>query len=326
MIKKAVYSFYSHPFRSRPGYAGFTTLEDFLNAWTLSVNLAWMHFDEVELVTDNYGKTLLVNRLNLPFTSVIDVLDVVVPEHIKDLYWTFGKLWAYYLQEEPFIHIDYDVFLWKKLPEKILTAPMFGQNTESEIWNLEFYRQGYKTLCGYLKRKPSDWVVIYPHIQDHDIAVNTGVIGGNNIKFLKKYASAAIEMLTSHENKESFEIISRIDALTGGRLAHSCNVVTEQYLYSKLCFVDDEWNSMKFVLDEKNINSKGDYYSYLNSTCREIGYTHLIGHDAKRNADTMRRLRKRVQENYSHYYEKIQEIGRKEREGCDVEVVGRTDG
>src|SRR5262249_46794415 len=160
------------------------------------VNLAQQHFAAVELVTDHYGKTLLVDRLRLPFTKVIDELDRVVPAHVKDLYWTFGKLWAYYLQGEPFIHIDYDVFLWKKLPERILTAPMFGQNTESDIWKLDFYRQGYRTLCGYLKHKPSDWVVIYPYIQKHDIAINAGIIGGNDITFLRKYASIAIEMLT----------------------------------------------------------------------------------------------------------------------------------
>jgi hypothetical protein len=326
MIKKAVYSFYSHPFRTRPGYAGFTTLEDFLNAWTLSVNLAQMHFDEVELVTDNYGKMLLVNRLNLPFTKVLNELDIVVPEHIKDLYWTFGKLWTYYLQEEPFIHIDYDVFLWKKLPERILTAPMFGQNTESDIWKLEFYRQGNKTLCGYLRRRPNDWVVIYPYIENHDIAINTGIIGGNDISFLEKYALSTVEMVTHQENREGFEIIKRIDKMSGGRLAHSCNVVTEQYLYSKLCFISGKWNDMTLLLDEKKINIEGDYHSSLNRACQKIGYTHLIGLDAKQNVETMRRLKKRIQANFRDYYEKIQEIINNEQEFRSVEAVERADG
>ena len=193
MIRKAVYSFFSHPFRTRPGYAGFVTLEHFLNAWTLSVQLARRHFDAVELVTDHYGKALLVDALNLPFTSVRDELDAAVPEHIRDLFWTFGKLVAYHLQDEPFIHIDYDVFLWKRPPERILHAPLFGQNTESDIWKIDIYKQGYMAMCAYLKYRPRDWVVIYPGVHRYDTAINTGIIGGNDVHFIREYASTALK-------------------------------------------------------------------------------------------------------------------------------------
>jgi len=313
MITKAVYSFYSYPFRTRPGFAGFTTLEDFLNAWTLSVHLALRYFDEVELVTDNYGKAMLVDCLNLPFTKVKNELDAVVPEHVKDLYWTFGKLWAYYLQEEPFIHIDYDVFLWNKLPDRILTAPMFGQNMESDIWKLDIYRQGYKALCGHLKHKPDDWIVIYPYIHKHDIAINVGIIGGNDIDFLHKYASTAIDMVTHRENKEAFDIIQRIDKITDGNVAHGCNVVTEQYLYSRLCLANRRWNYMKFLLDQKDMFTGNEPHISVNRLCKEIGFTHLIGLKSKQNPDTMQRLKYRIKKDYSYYWGKITEIVKNEQ-------------
>ena len=91
MIRKAVYSFCSDPFLSRPGYAGFATFEDFLNAWSLSVNLALEHFEKLELVTDNYGKTILVNELNLPFKDVTSNLDSVVQKRIQDFFLDICK-------------------------------------------------------------------------------------------------------------------------------------------------------------------------------------------------------------------------------------------
>jgi hypothetical protein len=308
MIRKAVYSFYSYPFRTWLSYAGFTTLEDFLNAWTLSVHLAQGHFDEIELVTDSYGKAMLLDCLNLPFTRVKNELDAVIPAHVKDLYWTFGKLWAYSVQEEPFIHVDYDVFLWNKLPDKILTAPMFGQNAECDIWKVDIYRQGYKALCGHLKYKPDDWVTIYPYIHKHDIAINVGIIGGNDIKFLRKYATTAIDIITHSENKEAFEIIKRLDKLTAGNVIHGCNVVIEQYLYSRLCVADKRWNDMQFLLDKPEIFTGHKPHISVNIACQEIGFTHLIGLKAKQNLDTMRRLKHRIEKDYSSYGEKIAAI------------------
>src|SRR5262245_15965932 len=305
MITKAVYSFYSYPFRTRPGYAGFASLEDFLNAWTLSVHLAQRHFDDVELVTDNYGKAMLVDGLHLPFTKVKNELDAVVPAHVKDLYWTFGKLWAYSLQDEPFIHIDYDVFLWNKLPERILAAPMFGQNMECDIWQVDIYRQGYKALCGHLKHKPHDWIAIYPYVHKHDIAINVGIIGGNDIEFLRKYASTAIDMITHCENKEGFEIIQRLNKLTDGNVAHGCNVVTEQYLYSRICLAQRRWNDMQLLLDTKEICADNAPHISVNRLCKEIGFTHLIGLKAKQHTDTMQRLKHRIKKNYSDYQGKI---------------------
>jgi hypothetical protein len=308
MIRKAVYSFYSYPFRSRPGYAGFSTLEDFLNCWTLSVHLARHHFDAVELVTDNYGKALLVDALGLPFTHIRNELDAAVPDHLKDIYWTFGKLWAYALQDEPFIHVDYDVFLWQKPPARLLQAPMFGQNTESRIWHIDIYRQGYTAMCAYLRHKPIYWYVTYPYIHKYDVAINVGIVGGNDIDFLKRYASTAIDIMLSKQNEDGFGIIKRIDKLANGKVVHGCNVIIEQYLYASMCLSEQRWGEIEFLLDEAEAFPEHDPHIAVNRVCREVGYTHLITLGPKQNQQTMRRLRKRIEAEYPGFYARIQAL------------------
>lgn len=307
MINKAVFSFFSYPLLKGTDYANFRTLEDFLSAWTLSVNLACQQFKEIELVTDNFGKKILVDKLGLPFTKVINEIDEKIPDHVKDIYWAFSKLWAYFLQKEPFIHIDYDVFLWKRLPDSILEAPLFGQNTESDIWKIDLYRLGYRMMCRHLKYKPEDWTVVHPYIHKNNIAINAGILGGNDIEFLSKYASTAVKIITSEDNKEGFEIIKRLDKLIDGKIAGGCNVITEQYLYSSLCYSTGKWNNLKFLIDEQEAFTENDPHIIINEICRKIGYTHLIGYH-KKNPSVMDRLRTRIQQEYPLYYERIKAL------------------
>jgi hypothetical protein len=78
------------------------------------------------LVTDDAGARMLVDGLGLQFTRVSTELNALA-KHDPD-WWNLGKIHAYHLQMEPFVHIDSDVFLWKRLPPRLEHADVFAQN------------------------------------------------------------------------------------------------------------------------------------------------------------------------------------------------------
>src|ERR1700677_5057837 len=93
-------------------------------SWVLSTQWAFKHYGQVELVTDDEGARWLIDKLKLPFTTIrTDLQSVDVPPRI----WAFGKIIAYSLQTEPFFHIDGDVYLMGKLPEKYETVDLLCQ-------------------------------------------------------------------------------------------------------------------------------------------------------------------------------------------------------
>src|SRR5579863_3532555 len=124
---RAVWSFWSKPYKAYKGRIWGEPRHHLL-AWGLSLRLAQRQFPETMLVTDSEGKALLVDRLGLDFTHVSTELD-----HLRDAdqgWWALGKLVAYSLQDQPFVHLDTDVFLWRPLPAWLTAAPVFAQCPE----------------------------------------------------------------------------------------------------------------------------------------------------------------------------------------------------
>jgi hypothetical protein len=75
----------------------------------LSWQTASQHYPNTCLITDSDGAKILVDQLGLQFASVSTVLDDLANE--DPAWWSLGKLYAYSLQQEPFVHIDSDVYL-----------------------------------------------------------------------------------------------------------------------------------------------------------------------------------------------------------------------
>jgi hypothetical protein len=110
---RAVWSFWSKPSQVRGNIGWYSDLHHLL-AWGLSLRTARRHYPETVLITDRPGKELLVDQLGLPFVYVSTELDRLTD--VDPGWWALGKLVAYSIQDQPFIHIDSDAFLWKALP------------------------------------------------------------------------------------------------------------------------------------------------------------------------------------------------------------------
>src|SRR5689334_19052327 len=112
---KIVQSFWSKPLYENKGIkpnGGWLDKRYYYMSRALSCLQLRKFYDEVELVTDRRGRKILLDVLGLPYTSVKEELDVLdrYPSHLL----CAGKIFTCGLQQEHFIHVDEDVYIYKK--------------------------------------------------------------------------------------------------------------------------------------------------------------------------------------------------------------------
>ncbi|NMH28011.1 DUF6734 family protein [Flavobacterium silvaticum] len=197
---RIVQSFWSKPFSSAstdPGArykAGWSSQAGFFYASLLSC-LKWREFyGDVILYTDDHGKKLLSEQLQLPYSEIrtdLNRLDEYPPE-----LWALGKILTYSLQEEPFLHADSDVFIWKKLPEALFEGQLFAQNVE-----LNFPRyQDFMAMMTERFENVSGKFPLYAQTSDC-YAFNAGIFGGSEYNFFKKHKEAAFDIVKANLDK-----------------------------------------------------------------------------------------------------------------------------
>jgi hypothetical protein len=283
VIVRAVWSFWSKPFRKGRGSRWLTDYHARL-AWGLSVELARRHYPDTALVTDDEGAKLLVDRLKLPFGSVSLELN-----ELRDRdpdWWALGKLYAYRLQTEPFVHIDSDVFLWKRLPAELESAPVFAQSPEEfdpdrdgRWYPLRAVERTFRS-AGWL---PDAWRV-YSAESGPLRASCCGVIGGTRTDILREFAELGVRVVEAPENAPGW-------AAWGDK--GYCNVLIEQFLLNAV--VEGRWRLR--APDDRSLRIAylfaSDAEAYDPARAEALGYTHLIG-GAKRNAELMADLEARM--------------------------------
>ena len=232
---KIVQSFWSKPALKSQDYnisdrgkGGWPHRKYFYMSWALSCLQLKEYYNNVELITDASGYDILINKLQLPYSSTMVVLDDLNDYHV-DL-WALGKIYAYSLQVEPFIHADCDVFIWKKFPDRLEKARLLAQNFES---GFPHYESIYEQLTSNFLNIPK--VILDSQARNGKIfAVNAGILGGNDINFIKAYALTSIAFVKqnydrlSHINIGLFNII--FEQLLFHAMAESQNIEVEYFL------------------------------------------------------------------------------------------------
>ena len=112
MINRAVFTHWSDAtYLNR--YCGFNTKKDFFHSFALALFCARSFFSKVILYTDNQGKKDVE-----PFHQLIDEvhtdIEILNEQDIPRSLWAYPKIITYSLQEQPFLHIDNDVFFWER--------------------------------------------------------------------------------------------------------------------------------------------------------------------------------------------------------------------
>jgi len=196
MIEKAVFSYFN-PEDNFINKCGFSTYPDFLYTTALAVLCASRHFKEVEMVTNDWAIDVF-QKIGLPVTSYSNKLNEM--KDVSRFFWAYGKLLAYCEQKVPFVHIDNDVFLWDKLPKRILKAELCFQSHEP------FDQKGY----GYydlLKPCWNEQPVRPQKIVDNevtDFAYNCGICGGHRLEFFEEWRECSATYIFAEANQENF--------------------------------------------------------------------------------------------------------------------------
>lgn len=261
MINKVVYSHWSKPMDG--DHVGFNSKEAFANCARLSVLTSKEWAETVELVTDQRGYEFLIKDLKLPFDTVRVELDKL--NHIDEMHWAIGKIYACSIQEEPFMHIDFDAMWFKRPPDYILNAPAAFQNKEyiSDAYH-QFYISLVEQVRDHGKLKINEHIniqnPIVPYEQNsiefQEYAVNCGFMCFNDLSIIPLWWECALDYVKNIGNKvNGWDIPS---------------IVFEQFFISKLL----QANNINFeVLDQVWVYEE---------RATEVGYTHLIS-ASKRN-------------------------------------------
>ncbi len=274
---KIVQSYWS-PATGGLGFGGgWLSAEYHWQSWALSVLQLRQFYDEVELVTDAAGKHILIDILQLPYTSVRVVFDEALAAYPHDL-WALAKIYAYSIQTEPFLHIDGDVYIWKRFEPHIENAPLVAQNFEVDF---PFYREPLhlvQDLTDQLQNVKSQY------------AANAGIIGGHQFFVFKKHKELAFELYETilsscqHINWQSF------------------NMFFEQFLYK----ITAKNEQIEITCLFENIQSDPLYPNLADFHLVPYSktYIHALG-NYKRQEVVVHHLAKRLRQDYPSYYYRI---------------------
>jgi hypothetical protein len=299
---RAVWSFWSRPFHAYYGHIWCKSLHHLL-AWGLSVQTASRHYPDTALITDRPGKKLLVDHLGLQFGEVSTELERL--NGVDPGWWALGKLVAYSLQDQPFIHLDSDVFLWKELPRHLLRAPVIAQYAEGFYDQDPHYRpQDIEWAFAQQATKlPMEWEWTRSN-RRHFPAANCGILGGSHLKFLRYYAQTALDLIVGRQYAAAWSLLHD---------KRCYNVVLEQFFLSACA---------EFHGNHPTSPYQGVRISHLFKTWEEafdpnyaarMGFTHLVA-GAKSHPGVGKRLEERVRrENPAYFHRCEQALARADR-------------
>jgi hypothetical protein len=263
---------------------GWVAPEYHLMSWALSSLQLQKLYGKIILYANSQSADLLIDTLQLPYSEIHlthDNLQLIHPD-----LWALPKLYTYSLQEQPFLHIDGDVFLFNQFKSNLLNSELIAQNIEIAT---EYYTSMQRELMQYF--------TFFPNCVKKDFesgvliqAVNAGILGGKNVSFIREYANSAFEYI--NKNAENLKNIN----------VNCFNVFFEQHLFYALAH---EKNIFINVLLEDIVNDNG--YNHLgdfHDVPFDRSYLHLLGH-FKKDEFTCIQMANKLRELYPDYYERI---------------------
>lgn len=244
--------------------------DDLMSMQAVSLRLAKKHFEKVYLFCDTEAKDALG-----PGFDHVEVIFDDLPARLSSV-WAISKLIAFEhicSLKKPFIHIDYDFFLWRGIPERIRKSRVFAAHNDSS--NV-FYDYGVAEL---LERCPN----LSPLLTADSLprrALNTGIFGGTDLDFISRYARDALNFVLDPGNDEFFfeKHLLPEDRWCPKHAMKSC--IVEQYLLACAC-------SFYGVIPENLICDVDAWPTEQESV--EAGITHLMG--ARGDKKVMHRVR-----------------------------------
>ena len=263
---------------------GWCAPEFHLMGWVLSCLQLKEIYGNVDLYCNSRVASLLRDEVGLPYTNYLvthDKLDIVNRE-----LWALPKIYTYSLQTSPFLHLDGDVFLFKKLPDELLNSGLIAQNMEVAT---EYYTSAQKKIMTHFTYFPD--CVNADFISSEPIkAVNAGILGGQDTAFFKDYSNEALIYVYNNKNNLSDIVPERF------------NVFFEQHLFYSLA---KERNlNIDYLFTGTIKDNQYQNLSDFHETPFHKYYLHLLGH-YKKDRYTCIKMAEKLRELHPEYYYKI---------------------
>jgi|WetSurMetagenome_2_1015567.scaffolds.fasta_scaffold254899_1 hypothetical protein len=256
-------------------------------SWALSCLRFLEYYDNVELVTDSRGKSILVDSIKLPYTNVKVELDCL--NHYPDSLWTLPKIFTYQIQKEPFIHADGDIFIWEKLIDDIENAPLCSQQLVTD------HKPQYTTMdeiINYLDFIPD--CIRKDFVKSKMLSIsNAGILGGTNLEFFAEFCDLSFEFVNKN--------LSHLDKIKSGNFG----MIFEEYLF--YCLAKEKGCEITYLTEPDTDDFKGIKLVDFESVPKVTKYIHPVGnfkkypHIADLMADTLLL-------NYPDYYFRIMDL------------------
>jgi len=181
---------------------------------------------------------------------------------ISSKFWMWGKIKTHILQNEPYIHIDGDVFMFRDI---------IGHNIDNENYKVVVQQQEDENVMGddfpkvYEKSKNpfTDLQSIKINWNKYNLnAYNCGVIGFNDMNIKNEYVNSVKKILYEISNRKNFDENRKKYA--------GMFLIAEQSL---LYYILNENNIQPFEIIPYNEIIKRNYDWF--SIASEIGYCHM---------------------------------------------------
>jgi hypothetical protein len=283
---KIIQSFWSGKNKSITNNFGWYSYEYNWMGWILSVNQLVKFYDRVELYTDSFGYEILINRLNLPYTKVHVVLDEL-NELPNDL-WAMAKIKTYSLQNEPFLHVDGDVFIWEKFPEELMKKNIIVQNIEKTT---DYYSNMWKNIYPnliYFPQEINDY-----HNGKTSNAYNMGIFGGNDYETIRNYSMISLNFV--EKNKNSWNNINLFNF----------NIFFEQVLLYN--FLNKRGIKVDVLINENIGDNEYSGFADIDDVPFDKWYLHFLG-VFKQNSFPCNKLRSYLYYHYPEYLKLLSEL------------------
>lgn len=271
---------------------GWLSPEFHLMAWTLScLSLQKIGYSPY-LFSDNTGARFLIDKLSLPYKTIeISHNHFYLPyKHL----WALSKIHTYSLQTEPFIHIDGDVFLFQAFNEKIFNASLVVQNIEVAT---DYYTSAQ---IQYM-----DNFTYFPNCVRKEFwsgkpikAINAGLLGGNNLDFIHKYAYEAKQYVKRNES-----VLYKVDI-------DRFNVFFEQHLFYAMA--KQEGLKVETYLKQQFPDNQYTGLANFHEVPAKRKYLHLLGH-FKRDEFCCLQMAAMLRQQYPDSYEKVLKLFKKDK-------------
>lgn len=279
-MTKAVFSLWKKPIDNGQLRYGYNSLYDLACSYVLAIETARKHYPNIDLVTDDAGKNLLVRALGIEFNSVTTELNEIAT--LSAMHWAMPKIIAMKVQTDSFLYLEGNIMLWKDLPEELKKSEVVFQNPEPsdlfDAYYLEVLKDGFMNA-------PAQPEVIKGN--DVSMAFNTSLCLINNPEFSKIWAEAAIEYVLSSKNAMYWE-----NEFGKGR--HH-NMVFDYWFPACIA-------SKAGMLASNNV---GFYLKAYDA--QDYIYSHTHG-TSRRDEEVTEAIRKRIENEYPQYMDALNDL------------------